>query len=155
MTVEELAAATGLAIDAPKSQRTRLRAGDRLTVRGTANRFAEAAPLFRSADVPHVAELETRVIELTPAQRESRECPHARDVRAEVTSSATGCDECRLTGDDWVHLRICMTCGGVRCCDSSRNQHATKHFHASGHPIIRSYEPGEAWAWCYPDEATL
>jgi hypothetical protein len=63
------------------------------------------------------------------------------------------CDECIKTGDSWVHLRTCQTCGGTHCCDSSVNQHATKHFHATGHPVVVSAEPGEQWAWCYVHEA--
>lgn len=55
-------------------------------------------------------------------------------------------------GDHWVHLRICLTCGHVGCCDSSLNKHATKHFHSSGHPMMRSIEPGENWGWCFVDE---
>ena len=58
-------------------------------------------------------------------------------------------------GDTWIHLRLCLTCGHVGCCDSSKNKHATKHFHATGHPLIESYEPGEDWAWCYIDEVVL
>jgi len=58
-------------------------------------------------------------------------------------------------GDSWVHLRLCLTCGHVGCCDSSKNQHATKHFHATTHPIMRSLEPGEDWGWCYVDEIEL
>ena len=66
-----------------------------------------------------------------------------------------GCEECLASGDDWVHLRLCMTCGHVGCCDSSKNRHATAHFHATTHPIIRSYEPGEDWGWCYIDDLML
>jgi uncharacterized UBP type Zn finger protein len=62
------------------------------------------------------------------------------------------CEDCVKTGDWWVHLRMCLTCGHVGCCDSSPNKHATKHFNASGHPLIRSAEPGERWTWCYVDE---
>jgi uncharacterized UBP type Zn finger protein len=62
------------------------------------------------------------------------------------------CEECVKTGDTWVHLRLCTECGRVGCCDSSKNKHATKHFHATAHPIIRSIEPGETWKWCYVDE---
>ena len=65
------------------------------------------------------------------------------------------CEDCIKTGDRWVHLRICLTCGHVGCCDSSKNKHATKHYHATTHPIMRSIEPGEEWGWCYPDELTL
>lgn len=60
-----------------------------------------------------------------------------------------GCEECLRMGSDWVHLRLCLECGHVGCCDNSPNKHATKHFHATSHPVIRSYEPGEEWAWCY------
>jgi uncharacterized UBP type Zn finger protein len=64
------------------------------------------------------------------------------------------CEDCVKTGDTWVHLRLCLTCGHVGCCDSSKNKHATKHYHATSHPIIRSIEPGEEWGWCYVDEVT-
>jgi uncharacterized UBP type Zn finger protein len=80
--------------------------------------------------------------------------PHLAWVR-DVTPSADGCEDCLRTGDGWVHLRLCLTCGHVGCCDSSPNRHATKHFHASQHPIIQSFEPGENWRWCYIDEAVL
>lgn len=63
-----------------------------------------------------------------------------------------GCEECLKTGDTWVHLRLCLTCGHVGCCDSSPNQHATKHFHSTQHPVIKSFEPGEDWRYCYIDE---
>lgn len=58
-------------------------------------------------------------------------------------------------GDSWVHLRICLVCGHVGCCDSSKNKHATQHFHESGHPIVASFQPGEEWAWCYVDEVYI
>ena len=63
-----------------------------------------------------------------------------------------GCQECLAQGEGWVHLRLCMSCGHVGCCDSSRNKHATRHFHATRHPVMKSFEPGEDWAWCYLDE---
>jgi hypothetical protein len=66
-----------------------------------------------------------------------------------------GCEECLATGDTWVHLRLCRECGHVGCCDSSKNRHATKHFHATGHPIMTSAEPGETWSWCYVDNVAL
>ena len=72
-----------------------------------------------------------------------------------VLPSAQGCEECLKTGDRWVHLRICMTCGFVGCCDSSPNKHATAHFHVTGHPIMRSIEPGEDWGWSYVDKEML
>lgn len=68
---------------------------------------------------------------------------------------ARGCSDCLKTGDGWVHLRLCLQCGEVRCCDSSPNQHASKHARTAGHPIARSVEPGETWGWCYPDEAMI
>lgn len=79
------------------------------------------------------------------------ECPHLEQMN-EVTPSAQGCEECLRMGDTWVHLRICRTCGHVGCCDSSKNKHATKHFHATQHPIVESFEPGETWGYCYVDD---
>lgn len=85
----------------------------------------------------------------------SAPCEHLNQTQ-EVTPSANGCEECLATGDTWVHLRICMTCGHVGCCDSSPNRHATAHWQThSDHPIIRSFEPGEDWWWCYVDELTF
>jgi len=78
-------------------------------------------------------------------------CEHVRTIES-VTPSADGCEDCLKTGDQWVHLRLCMECGHVGCCDSSPNRHATKHYHSSKHPIIRSFEPGEDWGYCYPDD---
>ena len=65
------------------------------------------------------------------------------------------CEDCVKTGDSWVHLRICLTFGHVGCCDSSKNKHATKHYHATTHPIVRSIEPGESWGWCFADEVAF
>ncbi len=62
------------------------------------------------------------------------------------------CDKCIEMRDAWVHLRVCQTCGEVNCCDNSKNKHATKHFHETGHAVVISAEPGEKWAWCYKDE---
>lgn len=78
-------------------------------------------------------------------------CSHLDQIN-DVTPSAQGCEECLKLGDRWVHLRICKICGHVGCCDNSKNKHATKHHHATGHPIIQSFEPGETWLYCYPDE---
>ena len=78
-------------------------------------------------------------------------CEHLDQVQ-DVTPSANGCEDCLASGGSWVHLRICMTCGHVGCCDSSPNRHATAHWHANQHPLIRSFEPGENWWWCYPEE---
>lgn len=82
------------------------------------------------------------------------ECTHLGTIR-EVAPRAGGCEECLKMGSAWVHLRLCLTCGHVGCCDSSPNRHATKHFHKTHHPLIRSLEPGEHWAWCYVDQVTL
>ena len=83
-----------------------------------------------------------------------RTCTHLNQIK-DVKPSANGCEECLKTGDWWVHLRICRICGHVGCCDESPNKHATKHFHATGHPIIQSIEPGEAWLWCYVDKVVF
>lgn len=91
-------------------------------------------------------------IELTQAQRQTKACHHMDETKP-VTPSGTGCKECLETGDSWVHLRVCLSCGHVGCCDSSKNKHATEHFHKTQHPIIRSFEPGEAWAYCYREGA--
>src|SRR5260370_20065165 len=84
----------------------------------------------------------------------AKRCTHLDQIQ-EVTPSATGCEDCLKIGDTWVHLRLCLTCGHVGCCDDSKNKHATKHFHATTHPIIQSFEPGEDWGWCYVDEVML
>jgi len=81
-------------------------------------------------------------------------CTHLNQIH-DVKPSAHGCEDCLKTGDNWIHLRMCLTCGHVGCCDSSKNKHATKHFHVTHHPIMRSAEPGEDWMWCYVDEIML
>jgi uncharacterized UBP type Zn finger protein len=78
-------------------------------------------------------------------------CEHIQTVR-DVPDKRRVCEDCIKTGDSWVHLRVCLGCGHVGCCDSSKNKHATKHFRATRHPIVRSMEPGEEWGWCYVDE---
>jgi Zn-finger in ubiquitin-hydrolases and other protein len=82
----------------------------------------------------------------------SDQCTHLDQIADVVPDSTEGCTDCLKIGARWVHLRLCMTCGHVACCDDSPNRHATAHFHASGHPIIRSLEPGEDWYWCYVDD---
>src|SRR3984885_14211523 len=82
------------------------------------------------------------------------ECSHLGLIR-NVRPRTRGCEECLKTGDVWVHLRLCLTCGHVGCCDTSKNKHATKHFHQTQHPIMRSFEPGEDWGWYYVDEVML
>jgi uncharacterized UBP type Zn finger protein len=81
-------------------------------------------------------------------------CTHTGQIR-DVRPGTRGCAECLRMGDTWVHLRMCLVCGHVGCCDSSKNRHATKHFHSSHHPIMRSLEPGESWGWCYVDQVEL
>ena len=78
-------------------------------------------------------------------------CAHLATIR-DVTPSAAGCEDCLRIGAGWLHLRLCLECGHVGCCDSSPNTHATKHHHASHHPIIASFEPGEHWKFCYVDD---
>ena len=78
-----------------------------------------------------------------------------KDVPSASASHAQGCPECIAMGDTWVHLRECLVCGHVGCCDSSKNKHATKHFHTTKHPVMRSVEPGERWGWCYADEVMV
>jgi hypothetical protein len=79
-------------------------------------------------------------------------CEHAARVNPVPPRTPTGCEECLTAGTSWVHLRLCLTCGHVGCCDSSPGRHAARHAHATSHPVIASYEPGERWAWCYTDQ---
>ena len=81
-------------------------------------------------------------------------CEHMSMIQ-DVQPSAQGCEECLQMGDRWVHLRMCMVCGHVGCCDNSKNKHATKHFHETQHPIVKSIEPGEKWMWCYIDQIVV
>lgn len=82
-------------------------------------------------------------------------CGHLGSVRDVTPSSPNGCEDCLREGSRWVHLRECLECGHVGCCDNSPRRHATGHWHGTGHPLIRSFQPGEDWAWCYPDELFL
>jgi hypothetical protein len=79
------------------------------------------------------------------------QCEHL-DTVEDVEPSAEGCEDCLAIGGRWVHLRMCQQCGHIGCCDSSPNRHATAHWREAGHPLVRSFEPGEDWWWCYPDE---
>ena len=81
-------------------------------------------------------------------------CEHLKQAK-DLKPKTHVCEDCVKTGDGWVHLRECLVCGHVGCCDSSKNRHATKHFHETKHPVIRSAEPGETWGWCYVDELTF
>jgi uncharacterized UBP type Zn finger protein len=81
------------------------------------------------------------------------ECAHLDSVEyLDLPDEIAGCKECLEQGMQWVHLRMCQSCGHIGCCDNSIGKHATAHYGATGHPIIRSAEPGENWSWCYPDE---
>ena len=82
------------------------------------------------------------------------ECEHLDQIN-DVAPSSMGCDECLAMGDTWFHLRMCLTCGRVACCDSSKNKHASKHFKTANHPLIESAQPGEDWRWCYIDEVFI
>jgi hypothetical protein len=79
-------------------------------------------------------------------------CTHIEVIETVKHPQRRECEDCVKIGSRWVHLRTCQTCGGTRCCDNSPNRHATKHAHASGHPVIASAEPGERWLYCYPDD---
>jgi hypothetical protein len=80
-------------------------------------------------------------------------CDHLRAITTVKHPQRKVCEECEKIGAQWVHLRTCQTCGVTLCCDDSPNRHATKHAHASGHPVIASAEAGERWLYCYPDDA--
>jgi uncharacterized UBP type Zn finger protein len=83
-------------------------------------------------------------------------CSHLDQVGVrELPDEVAGCEDCLRIGSKWLHLRICLTCGHVGCCDNSPNRHATAHYHEASHPLIRSLEPGEEWSWCYVDEVAL
>jgi uncharacterized UBP type Zn finger protein len=83
-------------------------------------------------------------------------CSHLDSVElTELPEEVDGCPQCLATGDPWCHLRICLTCGQVGCCDSSPNKHASRHAAAESHPIMRSIQPGEDWSWCFVDELAL
>src|SRR3712207_274989 len=83
-------------------------------------------------------------------------CEHASAISVtQMPAEVDGCQECLSAGGEWCHLRMCLTCGHVGCCDSSPGKHATAHATETGHPVMRSIEPGEAWAWCYVDETAM
>ena len=83
-------------------------------------------------------------------------CTHTDSIQVtELPHEIAGCEDCLAIRGTWVHLRMCMSCGKIGCCDSSPNRHATGHANESGHPIIRSAEPGEDWSWCYLDNVAF
>ena len=97
----------------------------------------------------------TRIVSTTNVDL-SAPCEHVAGIKIHhVTRPGKGCEECLEIGGWWVHLRECLECGKIGCCDSSPNRHATKHFHETKHPIIASVEVGETWTWCYVDDRFL
>ena len=82
-------------------------------------------------------------------------CAHLPTPPYPAPRTPAGCEECLATGGRWVHLRLCLSCGHVGCCDNSPGRHATKHFQGSHHPVMRSFEPGETWGWCFVDKREL
>lgn len=80
-----------------------------------------------------------------------QQCDHLAEIHEVTPDSTEGCTDCLREGTRWVHLRECLVCGHIGCCDNSPRKHATAHWHAANHPVMRSAEPGETWAWCYPD----
>ena len=83
-------------------------------------------------------------------------CEHLENASPDTAPvTPNGCEECLAEGSRWVHLRLCLDCGHVGCCDSSPNKHASAHYRATGHPVIRSYQPGETWRWCYVDSIAV
>jgi CPA2 family monovalent cation:H+ antiporter-2 len=160
-----------------------LHSGDELVLSGSTNAFAKNAALFRPVKTDNarqIAESVAQTVEFAAKpstlyaapdgngnfqidvekaidykpQVDEAICSHLDQIN-KVYPSAAGCEDCLRTGDDWVHLRICLTCGHVGCCDDSKNKHATEHFHETTHPIIKSLERGDDWTWCFPDETYL
>jgi hypothetical protein len=155
--------------------------GDELILSGSTDAFVRNAELFRLArdtnqevlgteeisvdkSVSPAANIENKsdgnkfidtekAIKFNP-QSDISVCAHLKQIRT-VFPSADGCEDCLRTGDSWVHLRVCLSCGHTGCCDSSKNKHARAHFAECNHPIIKSLEKGEDWAWCFPDETYL
>jgi len=82
----------------------------------------------------------------------SKSCSHFAQIHAVQPHTTEGCEECLALGGEWVHLRVCLVCGHVGCCDQSPGKHATAHFHSTHHPVIQSFEPGEDWGFCYADD---
>lgn len=79
-------------------------------------------------------------------------CTHLEGLEAVEARTPEGCEECIASGDTWVHLRMCLSCGHVGCCDNSKNRHATGHHQDVGHPVVESFQPDEDWKWCYVDQ---
>jgi uncharacterized UBP type Zn finger protein len=88
------------------------------------------------------------------AAKPKKACAHLGQIDV-VAPRTAGCEQCLAAGDTWVHLRACLSCGQVGCCDQSKNRHARRHHEETGHPLIRSVEPGESWMYCYADDAFI
>ncbi len=130
-----------------------LRARDSGEVPDDVLRAALAAVDVEESTLDRIQDAEVRVDDELMAPPEAGECEHLRDApHVAVARTPEGCEECLRDGMSWVHLRLCLSCGHVGCCDSSIGNHAAKHFADLGHPVMRSIEPGEAWRWCYIDE---
>jgi CPA2 family monovalent cation:H+ antiporter-2 len=145
---------------AAQPERQRLLPGDEVTIEGTAASFAEAAPLFAASGSP-LPEAAPQGADWIDTEKpvdlpvkDGSACGHLGEIRL-VYPSAAGCEDCLRTGDRWVHLRACMSCGHMGCCDSSPNRHATRHYEATTHPIMRSMEREENWGWCFVDRLQL
>jgi uncharacterized UBP type Zn finger protein len=85
----------------------------------------------------------------------TRPCYHFRHLETMAEPDSDVCESCVALGDTWVHLRSCLVCGAVGCCDNSKNRHARRHWEEHTHPVIQSLEPGETWKFCFPDRATF
>lgn len=156
------------------SPQTTLLPGDELIIAGSTQAFAGNAAKFRAGtaqanvqtgggnavavgfasrtgDPSGEPAIDTEKEYLYQSKADESVCGHLDQIRP-VFPSAAGCEECLADGDDWVHLRMCLTCGHVGCCDTSKNKHATAHFREAGHPLMTSMEPGEDWGWCFVDE---
>jgi uncharacterized UBP type Zn finger protein len=92
---------------------------------------------------------------MTTPEQQAATCTHLDQVHDVRARTPNGCEECLAIGSDWVHLRLCLSCGHVGCCDNSPNKHATAHYRHTHEPLIQSFEPGEDWGWCYVDEVWL
>jgi CPA2 family monovalent cation:H+ antiporter-2 len=115
---------------------------------------ARAEGYVQEVGVQNGGRVNRPALTLEPVAEARGRCAHVTGP-VTVVPNADGCEECLQTGDTWVHLRVCVACGHVGCCDSSKNKHATRHFHTTGHPVMRSLERGEAWGWCYVDQVQL
>jgi uncharacterized UBP type Zn finger protein len=103
----------------------------------------------------HPDEVYLRLRQVWTGTRQEKACAHGLQMRPVIPSSTRGCAECLALGDTWPHLRICLICGYVGCCDMAKNQHMLRHYRETGHMLIQSFEEGEDWIWCYVDEALL